>query len=203
MNIQKFQEIYRIHTSKANEVDKSIRMVCAVTGLMPDRVEAMKIVRFNKICRKINSRFSIFDDNLLNSKPKKFIYANGRLYRLNYDIAKITAGKYVEASTFSGDPVENLHKLLATIAEPVFGKRSHEDKAEDMLRADFSTCYHSCVFFYALFSQSMDAIRPYLERETKGRAKELLGGFYSISGGFTLPKWLASSREYLSHRFGI
>jgi len=81
------------------------------------------------------------------------MFANGRIYKLNYDLQR--ASKYVEGITFAKDVINDIHKLMATIAEPVtwYGKkyeRSHEQIAEDMEHANFEAAYNAAVFFYLL-----------------------------------------------------
>jgi len=44
---------------------------------------------------------------------------NGTWYWINYDIAKLDAGRYVETATFGVDLLDNLHKLMATMVVPM------------------------------------------------------------------------------------
>ncbi len=215
MNIKQFQELYFIAQSKDFDFDKSVKMVGVVTGQTPEKIEAMPMGKFNRICSRIQKRFEIFDKNLLKGKPKKLVYVNGRFYRINYrvDKAPINAGKYVEVVTFGKDVVQNLHKIMASIVTPVtfWGKPyelEHDVIASDMEGVNFEAAYQAAVFFYTHYKVSMQIIQPYLVRElTKKGAKreavmEMLKSSQSILDGYTMPNWSLILRGYLLNRFG-
>ena len=215
MTILQFQQLYYITKSTEPDIDKSIKMVGAVTGMTPDQVERLPMKRFNKLCAKITKTFEVLSIKLNNSKPKQYVYVNRHIYKLHYRIDRqpINAGKYVEAVTFGKDIVENLHKIMATIAEPIniYGKtvdRPHDEIAKDFESMEFEAAYHAAVFFYTHFSTSMILIQPYLIKELtqKGmnpdQAKLILNASQQILDGFTMPKWSLNLREYLLNRFG-
>ena len=212
MKVKQFQELYFISKGEDIDFDKSIKMVGVLTGKVPEQVEAMKMKAFNKQCAKIVKSFEIFGKELMNGKPSKFLFVNGRIYRLNYDLKK--ASKYVEGITFAKDIINDIHKLLATIAEPINwrGKvynREHADIAKDMENVEFEAAYHAAVFFYLQYQILMQVIQPYLVQEAtkKGMERatvtEALVNFNSLLGGFTMPIWSQNLREYLLLRFGI
>jgi hypothetical protein len=213
MTIKQFQELYFITQSKEIDIDKSIKLVGVINKMTPDKVELMSVKRFNKECRKVNRHFEIFNKNMLNTTPKKFIWVNGRCYRIIYEASKANAGRYVEVMTFGKDIINNLHKVMASIVEPVNwrGKpyeRRHESIALDMEDVDFKAAYHAAVFFYTHYSVSMQLIQPYLIQEltakgmSREKAQETLNGFTQTLDGFTMPEWSQNLKEYLLNRFG-
>lgn len=220
MTILQFQELYYIGQSKDMDMDKSIKMVGVVTGLTPDQVDKIPMAKFNKICAKISDSFSVFDQKLLNTTPVKFVRSNGRTYRLHYRIDRypINAGRYVEVIEFGKDVVNNLHKIMASIAEPVKWswrkmdfvpyKRDHSDISTDMEGVYFKAAYHAAVFFYTHYQVSMILIRPYLVKELmkKGIQKEeavrTLTNLSTILDGFIMPKWSLNLKQYLLNRYG-
>lgn len=212
MKVKQFQELYFIAKGEDIDLDKSIKMVGVLTCKLPEEVEVMKMKVFNKHCNKIYKSFEIFGKELMNGKPSKFLFVNGRIYRLNYDLQK--ASKYVEGITFSKDIVNDIHKLLATIAEPINWKgkvyyREHADIAKDMEEVNFEAAYQAAVFFYLEYQVLMQVIQPYLVKQAvkKGMQKqtvtEALVNFTNLLGGFTMPKWSVNLKEYLLARFGI
>jgi len=212
MKVKQFQELYFISKGEDIDFDKSIKMVGVLTGKTPEQVETMPMKKFNKQCATIVKAFEIFGKELIKGKPSKYLFVNGRIYRLNYDLQK--ASKYVEGITFAKDIINDIHKLLATIAEPINwrGKvyhREHADIAKDMENVDFEAAYHAAVFFYLQYQILMQVIQPYLVQEAtkKGMAKETvteaLVNFNSLLGGFTMPTWSQNLKEYLLLRFGI
>ena len=212
MKVKQFQELYFISKGEDIDFDKSIKMVGVLTNQLPEQVELMTMNAFNKECKKIIKSFEVFGKEAMNGKPAKYLFVNRRIYRLNYDLQK--ASKYVEGITFSKDIINDIHKLLATIAEPINwrGKiyhREHEDIAKDMENVNFEAAYQVAVFFYLQFQISMQIILPYLVSEAtkKGANKETtmetLVNFNNLLGGYIMPKWSHRLKEYLSLRFGI
>lgn len=218
MTIKKFQELFYIAKTKEVDIDKSIKLVGVVTGKTPEQVEALSMVKFNKVCAKIKQKFEIFDKNLLKSKPKNIVLVKGRLYKINYEVGSnpINAGKYVEVVTFAKDVVTNLHKIMASIVTPVrwrMGKlvpyeRAHSIIATDFESMNFEAAYHAAVFFYTHYSVSMKLIRPYLMKDMEGKvsremAEETLNNLYQTLDGFTMPEWSQNLKEYLLNRYGV
>lgn len=217
MTIKQFQELYYIAQGEDVEFEKSIKMVAAMRGITPDKVEGMPMKRFNYLCHIIEKSFGVFNKKLLNGKPKKFIVVGWHIYRLNYEVSKLpmNAGKYIEALTFSKDVVNNLHKIMATIAIPVKLRWfklvpfhvEHDAIATDMERANFEAAYHAAVFFYTQFQMSMQVIQPYLVKKAvrKGanrtQTETALTNLSNILDGSVMPKWSQNLKVYLSNRF--
>lgn len=183
LTIEKFQELYQVSLMEMEELDKSVLLIQVLTGKSKDEVESMPLSKFNKMCLDITNAFESLTKKMDNDKPKQIVKANGRWYFLNYEITKkpMTAGRYVETATFSSDIIGNLHKIMATMANPMewtwkglrmkkYDALEHERISQDMLQMDFSIAYHSALFFYALFSKSMKASANYLQSQV---AKEV------------------------------
>ena len=198
MTIEKFQQLVSVHAMDIDEVDKSILLVRTYTGKSQEQIDKMKANYFNKLCKRILQEFESQSKMMNDEKPKDIIRANGRWYQLIYDVT--TAGKYVEATTFGGDIIGNLHKIMATMAVPlkltITGfkpiEREHESIANDMLHADFKHAYHAAVFFYAVYNLSMLSLVPsFMEGGmTMEKSLELHRNLVSPLGGYTMPKWL-------------
>ena len=199
INVETFQKLYAVSLMETDEVEKSAQYVQILTGKTDEQVNRMKVRKFNKLCAKINKAFELVGKNLQGGQPKNYVWANGRLYKLVYDIR--TAGKYVETATFATDVIGNLHLIMATIAQPVrltwngfkIGKREHNEIAEDMLKLDMAHAYQAAVFFYLVFRESLVSSMTYFE-ETETEAKELVLNFIKSLDGFTMPNWSANLR---------
>ena len=199
INVETFQKLYAVSLMDTDEVEKSAQYVQILTGKTDEQVNGMKVRKFNKMLNRIRKSFELVGTNLTNGKPKNYVWANGRLYKLNYDIK--LAGKYVETATFATDTIGNLHLLMATIATPVrftwkglrAGNREHNEIAEDMLKLDMADAYQAAVFFYLVFRESLAASMIYFgEEETE--AKEVVLNFIKSLDGYTMPKWSANLR---------
>ena len=202
MTIKMFQDLFTISQAEMEEIDKSILLVQAYTGKSEFEINKMSVKKFNRLCVKIKNAFDQMGKKMTEGKPKNLIKANGKWYWLNFEINEMTAGRYVETATFGSDIVGNLHKLMATMCTPmkwswkglVFDKykaENHSKYSEDMLQADFNHCYQACVFFYALFNESMKAFQYSLEGDqTEKQMLNLLQtSFNGLMDGSTMPSW--------------
>jgi len=201
VTISKFQELYKISLMDINEVEKSALLVQEFTGLTETQVNKMPLKKFNSLCAQINKKFEQYGVELDEKKPQKYIAVKGRLYLLEYDLAKppMNAGRYVELATYSDDVIGNLHKIMATMCTPLKftlkglkrKEKNHRQVAEDMLDIDFSVAYHSAIFFYAVFSKSITASATYFKTIATDTAKvdEVLMNLAEFTGGFITAKW--------------
>lgn len=161
VTISKFQELYKISLMEIDEAEKSALLVQEFTGLSEDQVNKMPLKKFNLLCKSINEKFGKYGKELDDKKPQKYVVIKGRLYLLDYDLAKppMNAGKYVELATYSEDVIGNLNKIMATMCTPLKftfkglkrKEKNHKQVANDMLDIDFELAYHSAVFFCAVF----------------------------------------------------
>ena len=201
VTISKFQELYKISLMEINEAEKSALLVQEFTGLNEQQVNKMPLKKFNKLCKSINEKFEKYGKELDEKKPSKYVAVKGRLYLLEYDLAKppMNAGKYVELATYSEDVIGNLHKIMATMCTPLKltlkglkrKEKNHKQIAEDMLDIDFEVAYHSAVFFYAVFSKSIQASASYFKTIATDTAKveQVLTNLAEFTDGFITAKW--------------
>lgn len=201
VTISKFQELYKISLMDINEAEKSALLVQEFTGMSEEQVNKMPLKKFNSLCAQINRKFEAFGVELDNKKPQKYIAVKGRLYLIEYDLAKppMNAGKYVELATYSDDIIGNLHKIMATMCTPLKftfkglkrKEKIHSKVADDMLDVDFSVAYHSAVFFYAVFSKSIQGLNTYFKTIATDSAKvdEVMKNLAEFTDGFITAKW--------------
>ena len=201
VTISKFQELYKISIMDINEAEKSSLLVQEFTGMSQERINNMPLKRFNKICAIINQKFERYGKELDNKKPQKFVVVKGRIYLLEYDLAKppMNAGKYVELATYSEDVIGNLHKIMATMCTPLKltykglkrKDKNHSQVAEDMLDIDFEVAYQSAVFFYAVFSKSIQSLTTYFQTIAPQEKKvaQVLMNLAEYTDGFITAKW--------------
>lgn len=201
ITIQKFQELAAMSNLPMDETERAIKLVQVMTGKTVHQVEDMPIGAFNELCAKIAKVFDLSE-----GKPVNNIKVGNRYYHINHSIDKMSAGRYVEVATFSSDVIGNLHKIMGSIVQPKtwYGKvlpydsTKHEQYADDMLQADFSAAYHSAVFFYVLFKESIKNLQGYFltaaiqAGQTEDKAHKTLTDLQSVLDGFILPKWCSN-----------
>ena len=202
MTIKMFQDLFTISQTEMEEIDKSILLVQAYTGKSEFEINKMSVKKFNRLCAKIKKAFDNVGKQITKGKPKNLIKANGKWYWLNFEINEMTAGRYVETATFGSDVVGNLHKLMATMCTPMkwswkglvqdkYKADNHSKYAEDMLQADFDHCYQACVFFWAVFNESMRVLQYSLEGDQmeKEMLNQHLMNFKKVMDGCLMPNW--------------
>jgi len=202
MTIEKFQRLYAISQMELDELTRATLLVQSFTGMSEAEIDKLTPAKFNKLCKEIMESFNQMEKMNELGKPKNYVKANGTWYFLNYDIAKppMNAGRYVEVATFGKDVIGNLHLIMSTMANPLklswkgfkaVENVNHEKVANDMLKLEFSVAYHSAVFFYAVFSKSIQSLSNYFQSltENKEQVKEAIANFTKHSDGFITAKW--------------
>lgn len=202
ISVKKFQELYSISNIEANDAEKSSLLVQCLTGKSQAEVDKMPIGKYNELCQKINREFAKYTGEMNLGKPKNWVWVKGTLYFLNFDIAKppMNAGKYVEVATFSNDIIGNIHLIMATMATPMKltwrgfkpkKNKNHEQIAADMLDMDFGVVYHSCLFFYAVFTKSIQNSITYFKTIAVDGAKveEVVQNLCETLDGSVMAKW--------------
>lgn len=210
ITIQKFQELYSISQIETDELSKSCLLVQCLTGKSEEEVNAMKLSQYNKLCHKINKSFEKLHEQNNKRKPRQYVWINRRPYMLNYDLAKppMNSGRYVEIATYSEDIIGNLHRIMATMCTPLkltwkgfkpvkMEASAHEKLAKELLDMDFYDAYHSAVFFWAVFTKSIQNSSIYFQSITDGKVvmEEVLKNLESLMDGCSMPKWFLTLKE--------
>lgn len=209
LTIEKFQKLQSIATIETDELLKATRLVQVLLDKSEEEIDAMPIKKFTKICEKLKTAFDLSIDAASMSRPSNRIYANGKIYHLNFEIKKpFNTGRYVEVLTFSkDDPIMNMHNILASICTPMkwswrklnfikqeYDALKHEDYANDMKQADFRHGYYAMVFFYQLLTSSTNNSMEYLvsqmnlRKVNKKRVLQLKRILQAIGDGSTTQK---------------
>lgn len=197
VTIRQFQELSEAAKTELPDIEKSIVMAKIVTGMNDEQLEKMTVDKFNKLCLKINNVFAQLNEPDDRRVAPKYIYANGKKYKVNHDINQINAGRYVEIATFQADIIGNLHKIMASIVTPmkwtwrgykpmVYDAAKHKSIADDFLEADFFKAYNSCLFFYTLLLKSIDNLNIYGNRLAGMKAAQLQNHSQSYSDGYIM-----------------
>ena len=204
ISIEKFQELYNISQIEGTDGEKSTLLVQCLTGKSEEEVNKMNDDKKKKLVNDINNAFQEFNTKTEIGKPKSIIRLNGKWYRLNYDLAKppMNAGKYVELATFSQDIISNMHRILATMCTPVrltlngFVDKNielnHSKMSNEFLQFDFAAGYQSCVFFYAVFSKSIQNSPIYFKSISmnQNQMQVILTNLQEVMDGYIMRKWL-------------
>lgn len=112
ISLYQFQQI-QVYNAKEDmsDMDKVLWSTCAVFGLTEFELNNMKL---KKASRLINKMTLLFKETP-SADPQKKIGE----YILNYEPGTMTLGQYISLGHYlTHDPIQNAHKVLATISSP-------------------------------------------------------------------------------------
>lgn len=177
-----------------DDMEKVERIICIIYGMTAFEVNNLTVERYNEYAKDCG--FLLTEE--VPGKPKRFIKLGVKKYGIIYNPAKLKQRQYVEILSYSGNPVDNMHMIMASLVQRVrfgFWKKNkvdnHKDVAEDMLDSKITDVYHTCVFFCKLYANSIVAMKDYLAKEImksgvkKETAEVLLQNLISSTDGFT------------------
>lgn len=194
ITVRQYQQMLPIIQNESfSDLDKLVKVICVLTELSEDEVDSWPL-------QKVNEYKHLFEFDF-KKEARKRIKVNGKYYRLNWQVEKLPAARYIEAKTYSQNLFENLHRLMASCVMPqrkigfmYFDKKynaaDHEKYATDLLDAPFPFVYNACVFFYNVVNEWIKATLSYSEKElqkimTKQQLNLLRQASQSIMDGFT------------------
>lgn len=176
LTVGQYQDIYKVHKSDMDELDKLTEFVAILTGKTNREVEDMPMPEFKRLSTEIST---LLNQSEFKARPKRFMNVNGKWWGITYEPKYLRTGQYLEIQHFTkGDIVDNLHLLMASLVYPIkktwFGKKpgkndssKHEQVAYEMKDALFVDVYSACVFFCQLLRDSISVLTPFLMKEFK------------------------------------
>jgi hypothetical protein len=178
LSVGQFISLYDIETNQnLNVVERQTKMLAIIEGKHEDDYDTMK---YRQLIQDFGEKLQFF--NIMpECKAVDYIEVNGRRYKFCFELTEITAGQYIDISTFSGE-IMQLHKIAACFFLPMqgdkymeYGSIPHDKVAEDMLEARFVDIYGCMLFFYQLFQEliSDTIISSNLSQEAKATLQHL------------------------------
>lgn len=193
ITVGQFQDIHKLSLSTMDEFDKIEMLISIIFNKTDEQVGNMTRGQFNDHAKQC--AFLLTDE--VPGKPVRFINIGVKKYGIIYNPARLRHRQYVEILSYADSPIENMHKIMASLVQRIrFGfwrmnkVENHSVVAKDMLRARVVDVYHSAVFFCKLYINSIRVIRPYLEAElmekgaTEEQAQILVTSSINVMAGF-------------------
>lgn len=178
LTCSQFIGLYDIdNNDRLNIVEKQQLMLGVIEGKNPEEYDTIK---YKELLEKCSKKLSFFSE-LPESKPVDYLEVNGNRYKFCFEVSEITAGQYIDISTFSGNIME-LNKIAACFFLPMKGKRymeygsvPHDKVAEDLLDANFLELYGCMVFFCQLLKGLINDMETFsnLTQEQRERLTHL------------------------------
>lgn len=122
-----------------------------------------------------------FTKELPPAKAAKRFFLGGKLWRMDLEMKNILPAQYIDISLLTKtdeDIIENMHKIMAIFCRPWYQRKYDSRKAEkyaEIFYKDMSSdfAYSSALFFYHLYTASLDATRTYLLKQAEELMKKV------------------------------
>lgn len=177
LTVGQYQELYKIHTSQDDDIDKAVASISILTGKPRWDVEEMPMAQFTSISQEIAILFS---NPTIKPRVVKSVKIEKQKYAVILDPKKLSTGQYIDLQHFlKENMVENLHKLMACLLIPVnylsikgkYDGENHEKISEGVQNLKYVEIYSTCVFFSTLWTRSIKAIGTYLAKQMNREMK--------------------------------
>ena len=207
VTIGTFIKIDKLEASNDPEaiLDRNIKILSLLTGEPEDTFLELTASQLSELVGKI-----AFLNELPEAKAINQIKINGNLYQANLLVNELTAGQYIDLSEFIKNPINNLHKIMATLYLPAkktwYGKlvvekyngRTQKERSDEFYRyMPISVAYPAALFFYQVSKDLTTNIETYFinkaVEEMKVAAKLLQEqSVSSTKGGGGIMRWIVS-----------
>jgi hypothetical protein len=140
-----------------DEVDLTVKAAAIITNKTEKQIQSISLLESKQLAAKLS-----FLNTEIPINRVDYIDANGTRYKVNYDVRRMDAARYIEAKHFASDFAGNIHRIAACMVTPMkrtvfgyepvpFDASRHEDYANDLLMARITDVMGSTVFFYHVF----------------------------------------------------
>lgn len=187
----------RTKLDQLDEVDLTVKAAAIVTNKTEKQIQDMTLLESKQLSSKLT-----FLNTEIPIKRVDYIEANGNRYKVNYDVRRMDAARYIEAKHFASDFAGNIHRIAACMVTPMkrtmfgfeplpFDATRHEDYANDLLTANIADVMGSTVFFYHVFKTWTKVFQDYLKQQmmkmgmTKFQSEVMYQALCDSLDGFT------------------
>jgi hypothetical protein len=187
----------KTNADKLDEVDMAVKAAAIVTSMTEKQVQNMTIIQSKELRNKM-----AFMEQEMTLNRVNYIDVNGTRYKVNYDVRRMDAARYIEAKHFASDFAGNIHRIAACMVTPMkrtilgyellsYDASRHEDYANDLLMAKITDVMGSTVFFYHVFKTWTKVFQDYLKQQmmamgmTKYQSEVMYQALCDSLDGFT------------------
>lgn len=170
ITLYQFQQIERVNADRQMDaIDKALFSTCIVYGYTEFELDAMDPVKASKLLSKMSKVF----ESKFTPLPVRWL----KWYQVNYDVAAMTFGQYIELSFFLQQPVPNAHYILASITNRPLLKndaKEHKAKADKFLHSPITKvmgCLNSIIESFQAFNKEYTSFFG-LDKEVTGEVQQ-------------------------------
>lgn len=171
LTVSQYQEASRILKSDDDFLDKAVKLISILSGKSTEWIESHTPKQIGDWYSSLG--FLVDKSDLDNSKVKKYIVANGKVYKAIVNMDDFSAGqlitlKHLEERT---NPTDFIHQQLALVYVPVnwygrakkYDAKLHNKVSEDMKHAKLGDVYGLLLFKKKVYQ----ALSPIIENSLK------------------------------------
>lgn len=178
IKLDKFPHLYDIlKDDSLDGIDKKLRVISILSDVPVIDLENLSLDQLKQISNKIDYIFS-FEFK----KPVETFVHKGYVWKINYDVSKISGGDFLSLSKLSAtedDVINNLPKIVAIFCKPYKRKwfklhKADIDNADELLSSiDVGTIYPIAVFFCNLLTTFYPIMEAYLSEQLTESKKKM------------------------------
>lgn len=163
-----------------HEYEKNVAIISIMSGWSESAVRELSLKSYTNIMKSL-----AFLSSAVEGKLQKYMMANGKKYRIESDVEKLTGGQYITLMHLMKDQdkvMDNMADILALFCIPstktwfgwkdgTYDSEKHSEVAADMKDAKMNVVYPLTAFFFASYKNYVENMQVYLGMMAKKNLK--------------------------------
>jgi len=164
-----------------HEYEKNVAIISIMSGWSEAEVKKLSLKSYTNVMRSL-----AFLSSAVEGKLQKYMMANGKKYRIESDVEKLTGGQYITLMHLMKDQdkvMDNMADILALFCIPskktwfgwkdgTYNSEQHNEVAADMKKAKMDVVYPLTAFFFESYKNYARSMQVYLAMMAKDNLKE-------------------------------
>lgn len=198
---QKLAKVFEAHQKGEDETEVDFQTLLVCYNLTEEQGSLLTTGQYKEMMRKL----WFVNNQEMKFAPVKTTRVGDTRYKFIYDVRRLQAHRFIEATTFEGrGMVENMHRIAASMAvlqkkvwygwkDVEYNSADHDLYAADFLKVPITHVYGSVVFFCKVFTGSIKNLKSYLKTEmmrtgkTEEEVESALTHLCSLMDGVSRP----------------
>lgn len=164
-----------------HEYEKNVAIISIMSGWSEAAVKELSLKSYTNVMKSL-----AFLSSAVEGKLQKYMMANGKKYRIESDVEKLTGGQYITLMHLMKDQdkvMDNMADILALFCIPstktwfgwkdgTYNSEKHNAVAADMKKAKMDVVYPLTAFFFESYKNYARSMQVYLAMMAKTNLKE-------------------------------
>jgi hypothetical protein len=164
-----------------HEYEKNVAIISIMSGWSEAAVKELSLKSYTNVMKSL-----AFLSSAVEGKLQKYMMANGKKYRIESDVEKLTGGQYITLMHLMKDQdkvMDNMADILALFCIPstktwfgwkdgTYDSEQHSEVAADMKDAKMNVVYPLTAFFFESYKNYVENMQVYLGLMAKDNLKK-------------------------------